>query len=195
MSRRDARRALSSLAARQVGYFTAAQAKEIGYSYQAQAYHVNVGNWIRVDRALFRFPGWPGGPHDSLVRWSLWGQGQAVVSHDTALTVHDLGNANPARIHLTVPTAFGGRGDDHLVLRRSDIPATDVEDREGFRVTTAIRTLFDVASEGPTQSDFDDAVADGLTGGLVSRRGLLRRADEFGPVAALTIERALSRDW
>lgn len=194
MSRRDARRELASLAARQAGYFTAAQAKEIGYSYQAQAYHVDVGNWLRIDRALFRLPGWPGGPHDSLVRWTLWGAGEAVASHDTALTVHDLGNANPARIHLTVPTTFGGRSDDHLVLRRSDLPTTDVEDREGFRVTTAIRTLFDVASEGPAQSDFDDAIADALANGLVSRRGLLRRADEFGPVAALAIERALIRD-
>ena len=42
-------------AGRQRGYFTAAQAREDGYSYQAQHFHVRRGNWIRVDRGVYRF--------------------------------------------------------------------------------------------------------------------------------------------
>ena len=34
------------------GYFTAAQAREAGYSYQAQKYHADRGNWERVRRGL-----------------------------------------------------------------------------------------------------------------------------------------------
>lgn len=48
------RRRMFALAAGQSGYFTAAQARDVGYSYQAQAHHVGVGNWMRVDRAIFR---------------------------------------------------------------------------------------------------------------------------------------------
>ena len=44
--RRELRRRLFNLAAGQGGYFTAAQAKAIGYSYQAQAHHVGAGNWL-----------------------------------------------------------------------------------------------------------------------------------------------------
>jgi hypothetical protein len=38
------RRRLLKLAASQHGYFTAAQAREIGYSYQAQKHHADYGN-------------------------------------------------------------------------------------------------------------------------------------------------------
>ncbi len=37
--RRDLRRRLIAFAGEQGGYFTAAQAKDAGYSYQAQAYY------------------------------------------------------------------------------------------------------------------------------------------------------------
>lgn len=56
--RRDLRRRLFNVAAEQAGYVTAAQAKEVGYSYQAQAHHVAVGNWIRIERGLFRLAEW-----------------------------------------------------------------------------------------------------------------------------------------
>ena len=45
---------LFDVAADQGGYFTAAQARDVGYSYQAQAHHVAAGNWLRIDRGIFR---------------------------------------------------------------------------------------------------------------------------------------------
>ena len=100
------RRSLYRLASGQAGYFTAAQALEIGYSYQAQKYHVDYGNWERIDRGIFRIPEWPVGLHDELARWVLWSKGRAVVSHDSAASAYGLGVANPSRIHLTVPPDF-----------------------------------------------------------------------------------------
>ncbi|MBW3578788.1 MAG: type IV toxin-antitoxin system AbiEi family antitoxin domain-containing protein [Actinobacteria bacterium] len=192
LDRRDLRRQLLALAARQSGYFTAAQAKEIGYSYQAQKYHVDAGNWRRIARGLFRLPEWPVGDHDDLVRWSLWSKERAVVSHETALAVHDLGDVNPRAIHLTVPDSFGQEPPSHIVLHRNELDTDDVEGFEGFRVTTPLRSLFDVAGSETPQETVDKAVADALRAGVVSRRQLLRRADEFGPAAALEIERALA---
>lgn len=57
-SRQDLRQQLSAVAFAQAGYFTAAQALSIGYSYQAQKYHADHGNWVRVQR---RSSGYPGG--------------------------------------------------------------------------------------------------------------------------------------
>jgi len=73
--RQDLRRALHAVAFQQAGYFTAAQALEVGYSYQAQKYHADAGNWLRVDRALFRLPEWPADADDIYVRWTLLGLG------------------------------------------------------------------------------------------------------------------------
>ena len=88
--RRDLRRRLFDLAWGQAGYFSAAQAKHIGYSHQAQAYHAAAGNWMRVDRGIFRLAEWVPDIHDDLARWSLWSRGRGVVSHETALAVHGI---------------------------------------------------------------------------------------------------------
>lgn len=190
--RQDLRRALHALAFGQAGYFTAAQARDVGYSYQAQKYHVDHGNWVRVDRALFRLPDWPAEPTDSLVLWSLWSGGRGVVSHESALSVHDLSDANPAKIHLTVPPGFRAR-DTHVRTYADTIPQDDVEQRRGFAVTTVERTLLDVAGAGASQELVDAAVDEAVRREATTARRLRRRAVNASDRAALGIERALSR--
>lgn len=190
--RQDLRRALHELAFHQAGYFSAAQAKDLGYSYQAQKYHVDHGNWIRVDRGLFRLPGWPSAGEDAYARWTVWSGGMAVVSHDSALAVHGLSDANPARIHLTLPLSARAR-DEALVVHPGDIPESEVESRGAWAVTTVGRTLIDVAGGSTPQELVDDAVANALTRGLTTRRRLLRLAADSNDHAALRLERALAR--
>lgn len=191
--RTDLRRRLLAIASRQSGYFTAAQALDAGYSYPAQRYHANRGNWLRVDRGIFRLPEWPVGPREDLVRWSLWSRGRAVVSHETALSVHDLGDVNPARVQLTVPKNF--RPTDPAVdLHRVDLPVDDVGEHDGFRVTTPLRSLLDVAASDLDLDQLARAIGEALEHGITTKRALLTRADDFGPHAALRIERALRED-
>lgn len=104
--RRHLQHQLRRLAAAQSGYFTAAQALDLGYSYPVQSYHTKKRNWQRVARGIYRLPEWPVGDHDDLVRWTMWSRGLGVVSHDTAISAHDLGDASPSRVHLTVPPGF-----------------------------------------------------------------------------------------
>ena len=188
--RRDLRRRLFSLASEQAGYFSAAQAKAIGYSYQAQAHHVAAGNWIRVDRGLFRLTEWIADVHDDLARWTLWSKGRAVVSHETALAVHGIGEFETARVHLTVPLQFTMR-DDALVLHHADLPGTDVLQRTGFRVTTPVRSLIDVAALAPEEEHLGRAIADAQRNGLLTLRSLRARAEMVDVRAAFYIERAI----
>jgi predicted transcriptional regulator of viral defense system len=188
--RTDLRRRLLAIAARQSGYFTAAQALEAGYSYPAQRYHAKRGNWLRVDRGIYRFPEWPTGPRDDLVRWSLWSRGRAVVSHETALSVHELGDVDPARVHLTAPPNFRQKNPG-VVIHRADLAPRDVQEHEGFRVTRPLRSLLDVAAGELDLDQLGQAIAEALARGMTTRRALLDRADEFGANAALRIERAL----
>jgi predicted transcriptional regulator of viral defense system len=186
------RRSLNAIAMQQAGYFTAAQALEVGYSYQSQKYHVDHRNWDRVDRALFRLPGWPARDEDRYVLWRLWSHDLAVVSHQSALVVHDLGDVSPTRLHLTVPLGFRAK-DAAVVIHRAALAPGDVDDRDGYQITSLQRTLFDVAaSPDMTQEQLDVAVADAVKRGLAAPRQLRHRADEFGPRAALRIERALN---
>ena len=192
IDRRDLRRRLFSEASEQAGYFTAAQAKSLGYSYQAQAHHVAAGNWTRVDRGLFRLTDWIPDVHDDLVRWSLWSKSRAVVSHESALSVHGVGEFEAPRVHLTVPPGFSMK-DDAVVLHRDTLRDVDIEDRTGFRVTTPLRSIVDVASLGVDEEQLSRAIADGRERGLFTLRALRTSAEMIDPRGALYIERAIHR--
>lgn len=186
------RRRLFHTAAEQGGYFTAAQAKALGYSYQAQAHHVAAGNWLRIDRGLFRLAEWVANVHDDLARWTLWSRGRGVVSHESALAVHGLGEFESARVHLTVPRLFRMR-DDAVILHVAELGDDDVEPRAGFRVTTPTRTIIDVAGQAADEDQLARAIEDGERNGLLTRRGLRSRAEMVDARAALYVERALAK--
>lgn len=191
-NRRDLRRRLFSIAAQQAGYFTAAQAREIGYSYQAQAHHVRAGNWVRVDRGIFQLAEWVPDVHDNLARWALWSRGRGVVSHETALAVHNIGEFESARVHLTVPPGFTMRH-DAVELHYADLPESDVVQRTGFKVTTPTRSIIDVAALAPDEDQLARAITDAREAGLLSLRQLRSRSELVDPRAALHIERAIRR--
>lgn len=190
--RRDLRRRLFSLAAEQGGSFTAAQAKQIGYSYQAQAHHVGAGNWLRLDRGIFRLAEWVPELHDDLARWTLWSRGRGVVSHETALEVYSIGEFESSRVQLTVPPGFRMR-DGAVALHYSALPDADVVQRTGFRVTSPVRSIIDVASSSPDQDQLDRLIDEALHRGLVSVRSLRARSEMVDPLASLYVERALQR--
>ena len=188
--RRDLRRRLFALAADQSGHFTAAQAKGLGYSYPAQAHHVKAGNWLRIDRGLFRLSEWLPDVNDDLVRWTLWSKHRAVVSHETALSVYRVGEYESPRIHLTVPRGFRMR-DEALVLHQAELSEEDVLDRPGFRLTTLTRSLVDVAAQSGDEAQLARAIEEALAEGSFTLRQLRTRAEAVDPLAALRIERAL----
>ena len=180
-----------AVASSQSGYFTAAQALEVGYSYAAQRYHTVHENWLRTDRGIYRLAEWPPGAHEDLVRWTLWSGGRAVVSHETALSVHELGDVNPERVHLTVPPGFRVKAEG-VVLHRAVLEPSDKQAGDGFSVTTAVRSLVDVAA-GPLDLDqLATAVSEALDRGLATARQLRERADAVGGQAAYRIERSLA---
>lgn len=189
--RNDLRRRLNRLAYAQAGYFTAAQALDVGYSYPAQKHHADRGNWLRIDRGLYRLPDWPSSPHDAYVRWCLWSGGRAVVSHESALSVHELSDLDPATIHLTAGPDFYAR-DEAVTIHTGTLSESDVEPRQGWAVTTPLRSILDVAAGDVSQEHVTEAVRGVLAAGLVSRRRLLARSDEAGARGALRVERALA---
>jgi predicted transcriptional regulator of viral defense system len=175
---REASNLLFTVALPQGGYFTAKQAKAAGYDYPHLDYHVTAGNFVRVDHGLYRLANLPTAEHDDLIRLSLWSRNradvpQAVASHETALALYDVGEVLPSKIHLTVPPGFRKKPPKGSVLHWAILSPTDIEAREGFQVTTPLRTLLDVAEGELTQEQLDKATADALDRGLVRRDKLL----------------------
>lgn len=191
VDRRDLRRRLFNLASEQAGYFTAAQAKTLGYSYQAQAHHVGCGNWLRIDRGLFRLAEWLPAVHDELSRWTLWSRGKGVVSHESALAVHELGEFESAYVHLTVPPGFRSC-DSAVVLHHANLADIDIVQRTGYRVTSVVRSIVDIAATGVDAAQLNRAIRDAQERGVLSLRALRDRAEAVDPRSALRIERALS---
>lgn len=174
-----ARRDLHEVAAAQGGYFTAKQAEAVGYGKRHLDYHVKSDNIQRVGHGLYRLPTVTPSEHDDLIRLSLWSRNrddepQAVVSHETALGVHGLGELLPSRIHLTVPPSFRKAAPKTCVMHRHALAVDDAEQREGFRVTTPLRTLLDVAIESSvSREQLNRIVAQALNEGLIRKTKLL----------------------
>ncbi len=178
-----ARQQLASLAATQGGYFTSRQAAAAGYTRQHVDYHIKAGNFERSDRGLYRLTTLPLDQHDELYRLAHWsrdraGQPQAVVSHASALGLHNLGDVIPDAIHLTVPKGFRKRAPIACRLHFGDLADLDIEDwGGGLRVTTPLRTLVDASLDMTVETvQLHQAVADALRLGVCSKRELRRVA-------------------
>ncbi len=175
---RETERALLEIARGQGGYFSAAQALSVGYTYRQQHFHKNRSNWLYIDHGVYRLRDYPEGEHEDLVRSSFWsrnrrGEFEAVVSHDTALAIHELGDVMPAKIHLTVPSGFRKKPPAGYVLHRARLRPEDIERRGGFNVTTPLRTLLDATNSPLSQDLLEGAVRDALDRGMVRSTQLL----------------------
>ncbi len=182
-STREAARMLLAKAQKQGGYFTAKQAQESGYGYPHLGYHVSTGSFERVEHGLYRLTSVVPGDSDDLIRLCLWSRNrddepQAVVSHESALVLHDLTELLPTKIHVTVPPGFRKHPPAAWVIHKSNLRSADVEERMGFRVTTPLKTLLDVAAGAIDGEQLEKAVIDALTRGLVRRRRLVEAVDK-----------------
>jgi hypothetical protein len=66
-----------------------------------------------------------------------------VYSHQTALSIHELSDVNPSKLHMTVPSKFrrSAQIPKSLVLHRAMLDKKDVEHRQGFAVTRPLRAI------------------------------------------------------
>jgi len=170
-------RALFELADRQAGYFMAAQARELGYSYRAQSHHKSQGNWLDEGWGIFRLRDYPHSDDEELVRLSLWsrdrqGRPQAVVSYDSALQLYELTDLLPANIHLSVPSSFRKDPPEGVVLHTARFKDGEIRDYSSYQVTSPLRTLLDIAVSHVSPEHVEGAVSEALERGLVRRKAL-----------------------
>ena len=175
-----ASRRLYESAQSQGGFFTTRQAREAGFEDNVHPYHVRSGNWVRERRGVYRLAQFPLPDRPDLIIWQLWSRNrqdqlQGVFSHATALTLHELSDAMPAKLHMTVPPGFQRMAAIPEVLRlhRARLAERDIDTIDGVHVTTPLRTLIDVIIEGNLAPELQaQAVNEALRRGLVRRQQL-----------------------
>lgn len=166
---------LYDLAASQGGYFRARQAGEVGYSAQRLRPHVAAGRLVRTRRGIYRLADFPMSDDEDLVELWLWSHEQGVFSHETALSLHELSDAMPARIHMTVPRTWKQSRrvvPPILVLHHGDIPADDRTWVGQVPVTTPARTLRDAVDDHVDPTFIRQAIREGLARGTLRREHL-----------------------
>ncbi len=177
-SPKSALRALYKIATAQGGYFTAKQAATAGYGNRHVAYHTKSGNFERIAHGLYRLPTVPHSDHDDLILIALWSRGRddaprGVISHESALALHDLSDMLPGKIHITVARSFRKRPPRSCVLHRGKVARSEADNWTGFKVTTPLRTLTDCAeSDSVSTEQLRQAVVDALDRGYVRRSEL-----------------------
>ncbi|MBL8678374.1 MAG: hypothetical protein JNK05_04380 [Myxococcales bacterium] len=163
--------ALYEVAAPQDGYFSAAQAREVGYSLPLLQYYLGRGRLQRAARGIFRLVHFPAGEHEDLVVLWLWSGREGVLSHETALALHELSDAMPATRHITVPSAWEQRRvkvPDGVELHFANVPASQTEWVGAVPVTAPLRTIEDCVAEHVSPEWIEQAARQGVERGLFS---------------------------
>jgi hypothetical protein len=158
-------RAIAALAARQYGLVTRAQLREVGLGDSAIGKRVAAGRLHRVHRGVYAVG------HRVLPARGAWmaatlacGTG-AVLSHISAAAFWEIRSSDAVIVDVTVPTAGGRRRRGLSIHRDPRLEPGDVTTRHGIPVTTASRTLLDLAGTLPErrlQRAIDQAEIEGL---------------------------------
>jgi len=168
---------LFEIASTQGGYFTAFQATQAGFSSKNHLYHVRVGNWIREWRGIYRLARFPLKDDSQYSLWGVWsmnrkGVPQGVYSHETALSLFELSDVQPEKLHMTVPRGYRRHSviPKGLHLHHSMIEPSECEERNGYKVTRPYRTIVDlVRSMGVSPEFIKQAVQQAIGRGYLTR--------------------------
>jgi predicted transcriptional regulator of viral defense system len=174
---------LFELATEQYGYVTAEQAVELGFAKSRLPQMAARGVAERVERGLYRFQAMPRTALDQYMQAVLWPhRAHGVISHASALALHDLCDVNPAHIDITVPAGYrvtrvppGIYRLHHRTLR-----PVEVTRHEGIPVVTPRRAILDGIEAHIRHGLIEQAIE------TARGRGSITRADAAELELALT---------
>jgi very-short-patch-repair endonuclease len=186
---------VSKLAARQHGVVEHSQLVELGMSKHTIGRWVRAGRLHRVHRGVFAV-GHPRLTPEGRFLAAVFACGPgAVLSHESAAVLWGLRQPRGPRIDVTAATRGGRSRRGALISHRSTLEPEEVTVKDGVPVTSAARTVLDLADvlrRRPLERVLDEAFYLGLDlEGLTPRRG--RRG--FGLLTAVLAEHEAGTTW
>lgn len=185
------------LAESQAGYFTARQAVDAGMDRSTLRHHAREGGrYDRVRRGLYRLRHFPSSPHEHVVAaWLPLRDAGGVVSHESALELHDLSDVMPTAIHISLPRARRGqRPRPGVRLHTLEHPpsGSEVVTLHGMPTTTPERTIADTIESGTQPEQIEMAIRQALDRGATTPGRLRAAAHARSARARQLIEQMLT---
>jgi hypothetical protein len=185
-------RELSDLAGRQEGLITTAQATRSGITTEMLDHCKRTGLIVELDwnvyqlassqlgpRYAYPFAAWLGLRPELFQRERLEGEPDAVLSHESACTIHGMGSVSaPVEVFTSREEREAPRGTRIHVARLS---VDDIVIRAGLPVTTPRRTILDLVRDWTEHADIARVLADAVRQDLVDLRDVYR---DLVPLAA-----------
>lgn len=173
--------ALYEVAQGQGGYFTTRQGAAAGYSPQLLAY-LGSRKVTRIRRGIYRLVHFPASGHEDLVVLWLWSEQVGVFSHETALALHDLSDALPGKVCMTLPSSWRRRRlrvPAGLVLHFADLADADRASFSVVPVTAPLRTLEDCLEAHVAPDLVRQAIHQARQRGLITAKDEARLASQL----------------
>ena len=179
--------ALYNIVEDQGGYFTAAQARSVGFSWERLSNNVKSEQFDRVSRGVYRFVKFPSSRYEDLfIAWLRSGP-ESVISHESALSVYDVSDIISVEIHVIVPRTASRRRKE-IKYHTNKLEENEVTRREGLPVTTFPRTLADILKSGvAAEEQVVMAIRDGKKKGLVMFEMLRYEAEKLSGWRSVSI--------
>ncbi len=188
---------LYDIATTQHGYFTTQQAAGCGFGGHALKYFVEDGRFLRMHRGVYRLRDYPPTEFEEIAWvWLAAGKDDAVVSHVSALEMHDLSDIIPNAVHLTIPRSKRYRRPPPGTKMHTAIkPYEDKEvvTREGIRVVSPELAIVEAAAAGAGPEQIEMAVQQGLDRGITTQTRLRDAAVQSDRYVRELIEHSINR--
>lgn len=160
----------------QYGYLTPDDAREIGANPAQLRAMVSRKTLEHIDRGLFRMPTVPPTALDSYMHAVLWTGRKGVLSHATALDLHELCDVNPNAIHLTVPKGYRTTREapPTYELHWADLDDREMTWHEGLPIVNAERAILGGIEQALGWNLLDQAIETARARGLITREAVNR---------------------
>lgn len=170
-------------AADQFGLVTPADAAELGVDPTRLVDMAKRGVVERVGHGVYRFNEIPRTGLESYMQATLWPhRTRGVLSHETALDIYGLSDANPAKVHITVPRThrITRKPPEQYTIHHEDLDPQDVTLFEGIPIVTPERAIRQAHAGRLRPSLIEQAIDDARRTGRLRKRDADRLRLDFG---------------
>jgi len=163
--------ALLHHAQQQYGYLTPDDARELDIDPTQLRLMAARHVLERIGHGLYRMPMVPVTQLDAYMEAVLWASRRGVLSHETALDLHELCDVNPSAIHLTVSGGFRTRKavPETYRLHRFDLGSAEVGWHEGIPIVTPERAILGGIEQALGWQLIDQAIETARARGLITK--------------------------
>lgn len=168
---------LIAIAEENDGLLTSKQARNAGILDSVLVRLAQRGRLERAARGVYRIAHFPQSKFSQYREAILWAEANhgpeepdVALSHETALALYGISDANPSLIHITVPKTARLRRQrpKWIAVHRGDLHPLDVTLHEGLTVTTIAKTITDVLDTTGRIDLVRQAVTDARRTGYIS---------------------------